>query len=302
MSAQTTYVHFHSNVFDLKTLFPPLAVPALSLRKPSAAIGLAEDPLNPAEVFARWVLALSGLDGGAYRAQPLLRRVPACLRALGVTSLAAARAKVKGDERARAVALGAFLVGVTEFYRDIAAFDELEGEIDARPEFFAGCRVWSAGCSVGAEGYTLAMMMHARGLLEGGQVVGTDCRTAALETARKGRYAPALCEGLPERYQRYMQTVGGELEVSGAIRKHANWEVGDLLEPKGGEGGFHLVACRNVSIYLNHSIIHGLWSRLYDSLLPGGVLFTGHAEIPEGCPGLIRVARCLYRKESRACQ
>ncbi len=302
MGSQTTFIHFHPNVFELQVAFPS----SVSGRKISFAMEKSrqqDETLSVeaarAEAFARCVLSEAGLDGDAYRGAPLVRRVPACLRALGVTTLSRARAKVRGDERARDLALNALLVGVTEFYRDREAFYALEREIDTRQEFFKDCRVWSAGCSLGAEGYTLAMMLYARGVLDKGQVTGTDCRPSAVAHAREGRYAPSLCEGLPERYREFFAKSGEELEISGVIKARTRWWARDVLEGPGTMEKFHVVSCRNLSIYLNRSDIQRLWVCLYDSLLPGGVLFTGHAEIPFGCPGLTRIARCLYRKESR---
>ncbi len=297
MGAENAFIHFHSNAFELQVSFQPRRLSTKNL----STIGVVETTaIGEGEEFARWVLEFAGLNAGAYRSQPLIRRVPACLRALGVPNESAARAKLRQDPGLLSVAINAFLVGVTEFYRDPAAMRDLEALVDAKPGFFKNCKVWSVGCSTGAEAYTLGMVMDSRGLLEGGKLVGSDCRGAAIKHARDGVYPKELIKGIPAEYERYLDACGTEhVAVKPRLMEMAAWHIRDALEDAGWDELFHVVACRNMAIYLNRDTTDRLWGRLYDSLLPGGLLLTGRAEtVPDGL-GMARVGCSIYRKECR---
>ncbi len=114
----------------------------------------------PEAAFAAWVLARAGLDPAEYRREPLARRVPACLRALKAGSMEAARAAIEAQPDLLETAMGALVIGVTAFFRDADAFDTLKRMVipawQAQP---APRRVWSAGCSSGAELYSVAMLL-----------------------------------------------------------------------------------------------------------------------------------------------
>ena len=86
------------------------------------------------------------------------------------------------------------LIGVTNFFRDTAAFQALEDL--ALPSLFADkstgsvIRVWCAGCSTGEEAYSLAILLQERMELMKQrftlQVFATDIDSRAVATARAG--------------------------------------------------------------------------------------------------------------------
>src|SRR4051812_36303233 len=119
------------------------------------------DPLPPdSESLFRWLFARAGLNFRHYKPETLTRRLPACLRAVRATSAAQARAVLRRNPDLVGPALDALLIGVTSFFRDEGVFDALRRRVlpDVVRRWRAGgcvrpLRVWSVGCSSGAELY-----------------------------------------------------------------------------------------------------------------------------------------------------
>lgn len=84
---------------------------------------------DPACEFAGALLAARQLDPISYQTRPLVRRVPAVLRALKVTSIAEARELLARRAGLLDTALNALLIGATEFFRDAEVFEELRRHV-----------------------------------------------------------------------------------------------------------------------------------------------------------------------------
>ena len=190
-------------------------------------------------------------------------------------------------------------VGETFFFRYAEQFQALRETIlpaliDARASE-RSLRIWSAGCSTGAEPYSLAILV--RELLGEAlpdwriAILGTDISTEALATARAAEYGRwALRTMPPEDRLRYFTRLppapGIRREGGYALRPEfrtlVRFERGNLLaltEPGSPQGElFDLILCRNVLIYFDartvSAVVRGLSGRLRDD----GWLLLGHAE------------------------
>jgi chemotaxis methyl-accepting protein methylase len=285
-------------------LSPPPPFDPLADAGPSPAAPT--EPLAPdVESFLRWLLSRAGLNIRHYKPETLGRRLPACLRALRVGSVGQARALLQRQPQLASAALDALLIGVTGFFRDDAVFSALHRrtlpDLLRRWRAQAGSRsfrVWSAGCSDGAELYTVAILLVELGALSpfGVELVGTDCRPEALERAAAGAFDAAAVKSVPPHLlQRYFSFDGSRHHVQRALRAAVRWRCGDALaapEP----GPWDLVLCRNVAIYLQPESAAALWASLAAVLRPGGALVLGTAERPNGVPGLSCEAPCVYRR------
>ncbi|MCJ2050896.1 CheR family methyltransferase [Methylobacterium sp. J-070] len=189
-------------------------------------------------------------------------------------------------------------VGETFFFRYAEQFEALRTTI--LPSLIAArasertLRIWSAGCSTGAEPYSLAILV--RELLGDAladwrvTILGTDISTEALATARGAEYGRwALRTMPPEDRLRYFTRLpsapGTKREGGYALRPEfrglVRFERGNLLAlaelgPPG--EGYDLILCRNVLIYFDartvSAVVHGLSRRLKAD----GWLLLGHAE------------------------
>jgi chemotaxis methyl-accepting protein methylase len=259
--------------------------------------------------FVRDLFRISGLDAADYRNETILRRLPACLRALHVETVREAAQAVQRQPRLAATALEAILIGVTSFFRDRAIFEDLAERIAGLParrgavKHDAPLRVWSAGCSDGQELYSLAILLHQRGLLgddlAGAELLGTDCRAPATRRASAGVYDADTVRALPAALlQNYFAPQrDGLWRVRLPLRTRLRWRTADVLvmdEP----GAWDVILCRNVAMYLRPDSAARLFERLHRLLRPGGLLVLGKAERPTGsAAGLACVSSCIYRRD-----
>jgi chemotaxis methyl-accepting protein methylase len=255
------------------------------------------EPLGGEDAFVHWLFARAGLDATRYRRETLRRRLPACLRFLRVASCAAARQLLHQHPAHIVGAIGAMLIGVTSFFRDARVFDHLTYTV--LRDLGRGARsprIWSAGCSDGEELYSIAILLAELQLLPQTYLLGTDCRTTAIARARAGCYTtPALADVPAEWLARYFTRQRDGWQVDDALRSRVQWRSGDvtaLNEP----GGWDVILCRNLAMYLQPHVAARLWKTLESSLLPGGFLIVGKAERPMTASRLQPVAPCIYRR------
>ena len=104
------------------------------------------------------------------------------------------------------------LIGVTQFFRDPAAYERLQS--DVLPEILQGLqpgsqfRAWVAGCATGEEPYSLAIviseLLEELNLQLDVKIFATDVHRASLDTASAGIYHEGnLAELSPERRRRF---------------------------------------------------------------------------------------------------
>jgi chemotaxis protein methyltransferase CheR len=289
-------------VFASDTVVPlPTPLPALRpAPDPPASNAATPESLDQetAHFFDR-LFERRGLQVGRYRPAVLARRKPACLRAMGVMSVAEATAALDRDELVER-GLQAVMIGVTSFFRDdtmYAALDERVLTLEAART--RGIRVLSVGCSDGAELYSLAILLAERGIAPA-EMTGVDCRPAAVEQALQGVYQRDGLEDVPEPLRtRYFNAVPGlpdRVQVVAPLRERCRWEVGDAFTLATAEP-YDIVACRNLAIYLEPSAARELWARLWERTRVGGILVVGKAERPDQASGFRQIGPCLYEKQ-----
>ena len=179
------------------------------------------------------------------------------------------------------------LIGVTKFFRDPDAFEQLQGRLLPllRQKPANGpVRVWAPGCSTGEEAYTLAML-----LLEGLdgldqslrlaiQIFATDINPDAIDTARAGLYPDNIVADVsPERLRRFFLKTEEGYRVKKEVRDAVVFAVHDLNK----DAPFtrlDLLVCRNLLIYLSAELQRNLIPVFHYALNPGGLLLLGPSE------------------------
>jgi chemotaxis methyl-accepting protein methylase len=243
------------------------------------------------EEFFDVLLRKMGLPANAYRAGSLHRRIPACLRFLGVRDVTAALSRLEKSPQLAASLLNVVLLGVTEFWRDIHVFERLEELLPSGP-----LSIWSAGCSDGQELYSVAMLLAERGQLGRAELLGTDFRPDAVSLAKEGRYPMVVAARLDDARRRQFFGVDDQgARIVPELREKVSWKKADLLtgvEP----GPWDVVLWRNMAIYLEPDAALRIWTGLSGVLKPGGLLVTGKAEQPPSHLELIRLGACIYQK------
>ncbi|RMH46429.1 MAG: methyltransferase domain-containing protein, partial [Gammaproteobacteria bacterium] len=165
----------------------------------------------------------------------------------------------------------------------------------------AGIEAWSVGCSIGAEAYTLAMLLLDQEPARSHRVWGVDIDTKVLERAiAGGPYTRSEVKELPPHFlQKYMQVLDdNSYMVRPSVRTITNFQHFDLLQDVV-ERQFDLILCRNVVIYFTAQTKVDVYRRLRQALRPGGVLFIGSTETISRYRewGLEYIAPAFYRRK-----
>ncbi|MDT8069664.1 MAG: chemotaxis protein CheB [Terriglobia bacterium] len=179
------------------------------------------------------------------------------------------------------------LINVTSFFRDADAFESLKAVV--YPELVrqshdstTPIRIWVPGCSTGEETYS-----HAISLLESMgeertempiQIFGTDLSESAIQRARAGVYKDNVeADVSPIRLRRFFHKVDGGYQISKSIRDLCIFSTQNVFsDPPFSR--IDLVSCRNVMIYLSHSLQRRVIPIFHYALNPGGFLMIGNTE------------------------
>ncbi|MBI6546569.1 MAG: protein-glutamate O-methyltransferase CheR [Cyanobacteria bacterium NC_groundwater_1444_Ag_S-0.65um_54_12] len=171
-------------------------------------------------------------------------------------------------------------INVSEWFRNPEKFAELEQWV--LPELlrhFPRLRIWSAGCSIGSEIFSVAILLDRLGMLGCCELVGTDIDSEVLKNASSGVFAPHEQKGLTaELIDRYFVLLdGGYIQLRKDLASRVQFKQHNLLV-KPFESGWQLIICRNVAIYFNENTKQRLHDTLYEALELNGILFVGSTE------------------------
>ena len=202
----------------------------------------------------------------------------------------------------------ALLNNETYFFRDRAPFDLLQRyalpELAKRRQTKKRLRIWSAGCSTGQEAYSLAMLFAEEPEKWLGwtvDILGTDVSTACVDRARHGIYSQFEVQrglGINQMIRWFEECADGWRAVE-PLRKPVRFQVHNLLEPAPHPGGFDVVLCRNVMLYLSPDKKAQAFDRIAGAMAEDGWLMLGAGETVIGQTTKLGAdvnARGLYRQ------
>ena len=234
-------------------------------------------PVDDFAPFCESVRALCGVDLLQYKRGQMERRIRTWTARRGSEDLQdyARRLRTDADE------LDAFLdrvtINVSQLWRHPEQWHALAGTI--LPELAergrGRVRAWSAGCSYGAEAYTLAAVCREAIPDARVEIRGTDLDPRMIARARQGTFSAEDARDAPARsLQRFFP--GGQ--AIDELRRMTTFEVGDLLRMPVPREAYDLVMCRNTVIYFTEEVRDALHERLVAALKPGGHLVVGASE------------------------
>jgi chemotaxis methyl-accepting protein methylase/outer membrane murein-binding lipoprotein Lpp len=180
------------------------------------------------------------------------------------------------------------LIGVTNFFRDPEAWDQLKAEV--LPELLAGCisnrtlRAWTPACASGEEAYSLAILFKetveelrpAKNVTL--QIFATDLDQQAIEKARQGVYTANIAADVSaKRLDRCFVKMERGYQVAKSIREMVIFAPQNIImDPPFTK--LDILCCRNLLIYLTPELQKKLFPLFHYSLNQGGFLFLGGAE------------------------
>lgn len=227
----------------------------------------------------------TGTDFSNYKAATISRRLEKRMQMLQLSDLGQYVHYIDQHPEEVDALFQNILIGVTEFFRNPAAYEELENrlrDLIATKPPGEGLRIWVPGCATGEEAYTIAIILYR--LLQGNfhqtpvQIFGTDIDERAIRIARKGIYPPQHVERLPDPILRhFFLKRGQEYEVLKALRSMVLFSKHDLtVNPPFLK--LDLISCRNLLIYFGPNLQKHIIPIFHYALNPGGLLFLGKSE------------------------
>jgi chemotaxis protein methyltransferase CheR len=227
------------------------------------------------------VRRLCGVDLLQYKRGQMERRVRTFAQRRGTPDLDAYGLRLKADAQELDAFLDRVTINVSHLWRHEDQWTALGKAILPELAERGRVRCWSAGCSYGAEAFTLAAV--AKDTIPKGRVEiqGTDLDRRVVEKARAGRFSVEDARTAPKSLlQRWFVPAdeGGGWQAKPELVRMTRFDVGDLLRMPVQRGRYDLIMCRNTVIYFTEEVRAALHARLAEALAPGGYLVVGTSE------------------------
>ena len=217
---------------------------------------------------------------------------------------------IESDINEFSLFINAMTTNLTAFFRESHHFDFIGNTIIPQLALSGKrrLRIWSAGCSLGEEPYSLAMQLLNSNIDLSNwdvRILATDIDSNVLDQARTGVYPQAKVETLPKGYlnKYFLKGCGSQ---AGSVR--ARPELGEmitfkylnLMEEWPLKGPFDFIFCRNVMIYFDQETQAKLLEKMAALLKNDGHLFVGHSEPKARHDNhFISLGKTIYQKDSR---
>ena len=231
------------------------------------------------ELFKEKLFRKSNINLNDYKPAQMQRRITNHMARYGANKYMDFFAVIERDGEAYSKFIDFLTINVSEFFRTPEKFSELESKV--LPDLLsksARLNIWSAGCSIGAEPYSLAMILGELTPRSRHRILATDLDKEILEKARKAVYTANELKNIPQaRLNKYFSRTGEQYCLNNEIKGLVEFKQHNMLIDRF-ENGFDLILCRNVVIYFTEEAKDGLYRRFFSSLKPGGVLFVGGTE------------------------
>jgi chemotaxis protein methyltransferase CheR len=234
------------------------------------------------------VMQMMGINLDPYKDEQMKRRLDSWLSRSGLVSWAEYFIKIKAEENELKRFRDYLTINVTEFFRDAERWQYLRQNVipdllkasTAAGKLDGTLRIWSAGCSIGAEPFSLGIMMDELTPGKKHTIFASDLDWGALNKAKAG--GPFVADEVrnvsPVEKSTYFKPGGPPFFVTNNLIQKVTFKELNLLQDVF-DRNYDLIICRNVVIYFTTDTKTMLYQKFRDALRPGGVLFVGGTEI-----------------------
>ena len=250
-----------------------------------------------------------GYDFRDYALGTLKRRIGERMHKEQVDSLSGLLEKVLADPACLYRLVDDLLITVSTMFRDPHFFLALRKKVVGLLQEYAFVRIWHAGCGKGEEVYSMAILLHEEGLYDRCRLYATDINEMALQQAQRAIYP---LKQMPTYTRNYFAAGGdgsfcdyytakyGNIIFRPLLKKNLIFSKHNLTADRP-FNEFHIILCRNVMIYFNHSLQARVHNLFYDSLSDSGFLALGQRESirftpHESCYEVVDDREKIYRK------
>lgn len=246
--------------------------------------GVDEDGLS---VIYRLLRDRFGIDFSYYKLNTIVRRTERRLQLSHIDTIQEYAQRLTDDSDELDALYRDLLVGVTRFFRDSEAYQQLERYVDsiiAAKVDQDELRVWVAGCGTGEEAYSIAILLRERlrALAKSIpiRIFATDVHQRSLITAGTAFYSEESIRDLSqELLERYFKRQESGFVLNEEIRHDVVFAPHNVIK----DSPFtriDLISCRNLLIYLQPAAQRKAISLFHFGLRTGGILFLGPSESP----------------------
>ncbi len=219
------------------------------------------------------------LDLTGYKRPQMERRINSLMRVLSIPDYENFVIKMKAEQQIFNRFLDHLTINVSEFFRNQAQWDVLKEKII--PNLIKNnteLKIWSAGCSTGQEPYSLAMLMESSFPSIKYSILASDFDIRVLDKAKAGIYSEREVAGMDKKFlERYFQKKEEQYLIKDDLKRKITFKKHNLITERF-DKGYDLILCRNVVIYFTEETKAELYKNFFNSLNPGGILFTGSTE------------------------
>ena len=230
----------------------------------------------------------TGHDFSLYKKNTLYRRIERRMGIHQIDKIATYVRYLQENSQEREFLFKELLIGVTNFFRDPSAWDQVKEEVipallSERPAKGV-LRAWVPGCSTGEEAYSLAIVFReALDQMQSAerttlQIFATDLDREAIDRARQGSFPGNIAADVSqERLDRFFVKTDNGYQIEKEIRETTIFATQNLImDPPFTK--LDIISCRNLLIYLTPEAQRKLLPLFHFSLNPGGFLFLGSSE------------------------
>jgi chemotaxis protein methyltransferase CheR len=261
-----------------------------------SAVGVATDDYT---AFCEGLRQICGVDLSQYKRPQMERRLRSFVARKGIARLTDCLESLREDTSELDALLDRVTINVSQLWRHPEQWVRLEREVLPELARAGQVRAWSAGCSYGAEAFTLAAVCRTAIPTARVRILGTDIDKRMIERAKAGIFSAEDARGAAvAEMERGFERVPEGWRARDVLRRMATFELGDLLRLRPRPASQDLIMCRNTVIYFAEPIRDELHARLAQTLRPGGYLVVGATErvsSPRGL-GLETAHPFIYRK------
>jgi len=250
-----------------------------------------------------------GYDFRDYARTSIRRRVMKLMKDERLETISALQDRVLHDAAAWDRFLQGISVSVSAMFRDPHFFLAFRRRAIPVLRTYPFIRIWQAGCSLGEEAYSLAILLEEEGLYDRSLIYATDINESTLRKAREAIYPADLMQKYTQNYilaggqRAFSEYYTARYEfaiIRPALQRNIVFSQHNLVSD-GPFNEFNAILCRNVMIYFNRALQERTHALFHTSLSMFGVLGLGSRETlrfmpQEPCYVQLEPEEKLYRR------
>ena len=170
------------------------------------------------------------------------------------------------------------------FFRDLESLELAVRHLLPQIAGRSRIRIWDAGCAMGQEPLTLAMLLAENlgpMMFRNVEIIASDYDESVLRVLENAVYPYDQLQRMPGEYvQRYFEPAGteGEYRVVAHIRNAVRPVSHNLLSFTPIIDRLSLIVCKNVLLHFNQDERAKVFNMFHDALEPQGLLVTEHTQ------------------------